>query len=199
MKQSGYQLGYARVSTNDQNPSLQTDALEAAGCDRIFVDRGVSGKQAERPELTRLLELARPGDTVVTWKLDRLGRDTRNLLALLDDLSEAGVKFRSLTEGVTTEGPMGKAFITIISAFAQLERDVIVERTRAGLDVARARGRVGGRPSVLSSDQRHAARLMHRDGKTYAEIASALGVSKATVSRTVREHEAGAEAEIVPS
>lgn len=190
MSQSTYQLGYARVSTADQTPALQTDALEAAGCDRIFVDKGVSGKLARRPELDKLLDLARPGDTLVTWKLDRLGRDTRNLLALLDELSERRVKFRSLTEGVTTDGAMGQAFITIISAFAQLERDVIVERTKAGLDVARASGRVGGRPSALTPEQKRAALQMYRaKDLTLIEIGVALGVSKATISRVIRASE----------
>lgn len=188
MTQSNYQLGYARVSTSDQDPTLQVEALEGAGCDRVFIDRGVSGKQARRPELDKLLDLSRRGDTLVVWKLDRLGRDTRNLLELLDDLTEAGVKFRSLTEGVSTEGPMGKAFITIISAFAQLERDVIVERTNAGLATARARGRFGGRKKVLSADKELAVIQMYESGTSYVKIAEVLGVSKSTVYRTVTQH-----------
>jgi DNA invertase Pin-like site-specific DNA recombinase len=188
LTQSSYLLGYARVSTNDQNPALQTDALEAAGCARLFVDRGVSGKLARRPELDKLLDIARPGDTLVVWKLDRLGRDTRNLLTLMADLNDRGVKFRSLTEGVTTEGPMGTAFITIISAFAQLERDVIVERTRAGLETARAHGRVGGRPGILTPDQKQAVNLLYQaKSQTLNKIAATFKVSRSTVTRIVKE------------
>jgi len=181
-------MGYARVSTMEQDPALQINALEAAGCDQVFVDRGVSGKHARRLELDKLLERARPGDTLVTWKLDRLGRDTRNLLDLLEDLTDKGVKFRSLTEGIATEGPMGKAMLTIVSAFAELERDVLIERTNKGLEVARARGRFGGRPSALSEEQKRTARQLHQARNlTLDQIAAVLGVSKSTIHRTIKE------------
>jgi DNA invertase Pin-like site-specific DNA recombinase len=116
-------IGYARVSTLDQNADLQHTALKTAGCKRIFTDHGVSGTRASRPELDRMLDHLREGDEVVVWKLDRLGRNTRNLLALIDDLEGRGVHFRSLTEGISTTGAMGRAMLTVMSAFAQLERD----------------------------------------------------------------------------
>lgn len=138
-------IGYARVSTADQNSELQHAALKAAGCHPIFTDHGVSGSRASRPELDKMLEHLREGDEVVVWKLDRLGRNTRNLLALIDDLERRGVHFRSVTEGISTTGPMGRAMLTVMSAFAQLERDQLVERTRAGMAAAAAHGRKAGR------------------------------------------------------
>ncbi|MEX1078541.1 MAG: recombinase family protein [Homoserinimonas sp.] len=200
MEQRGYQLGYARVSTGDQSTDLQIDALEAARCDRIFVDKGVSGMQARRPELDRLLDLARSGDTLVVWKLDRLGRGTRNLLEFLDELKQRGVKFRSLTEGLTVEGPMGDAMITVRTAFAQLERDLLSERTKAGLAAARARGRVGGRPSALSQDQeRGVYQLYLVRGHTLEEIGAMFGVHKSTVSRAINKEKARIEASALQS
>ncbi|MDR6794789.1 DNA invertase Pin-like site-specific DNA recombinase [Pseudarthrobacter oxydans] len=116
-------VGYARVSTPDQGADLQDTALKAAGCGLIFTDHGVSGSSASRPELDNMLDHLRDGDEVVVWKLDRVGRNTRNLLVLIDDLKHRGVQFRSVTEGISTTGPMGKAMLTVMSAFAQLERD----------------------------------------------------------------------------
>jgi DNA invertase Pin-like site-specific DNA recombinase len=143
-------VGYARVSTPEQNGDLQHAALTAAGCDRIFTDQGVSGTRASRPELDKLLDHLRKGDEVVVWKLDRLGRNTRNLLALIDDLERRGVHFCSVTEGISTTGPMGKAMLTVMSAFAQLERDRLAERTRAGMAAAAELGRKAGRRKVTS-------------------------------------------------
>lgn len=144
-------IGYARVSTVDQNTQLQMDALKQAGCERIFTDHGVSGTRASRSELDRMLDYLRPGqDEVVVWKLDRLGRNTRNLLALIDDLESRGIHFRSLTEGIATTGPMGTAMLTVMSAFAQLERDQLAEPTRAGMVVAAANGRPAGERSLRS-------------------------------------------------
>jgi DNA invertase Pin-like site-specific DNA recombinase len=187
MNQSPYLLGYARVSTVDQNPALQLDALKNAGCNEIFTDHGVSGKLASRPELDRMLSIARPGDTVVVWKLDRLGRNTRNLLELLDSLTGRGIKFRSLTDGFTTEGPMGVAMTTIWAAMSQLESDLISERTLAALAAAKAQGRVGGRPR-LDPSKRAAALQLHGAGESLGSIAKSLGIGKATVFRIVREH-----------
>ena len=140
-------IGYARVSTTDQNPQLQLDALEEAGATRIYTDYGVSGATASRPHLDACLDHLREGDVLTVWKLDRLGRNTQHVLAVVDELTSRGVGFRSLTEGLHTEGPMGTAMLTIMAAFAQLERDTMIERTRAGLAAAAANGRKGGRPA----------------------------------------------------
>ncbi|WP_344231159.1 recombinase family protein, partial [Citricoccus alkalitolerans] len=118
------------MSTVEQNADLQTRALKEAGCLKVYTDQGVSGTKAKRPQLDKLLEHARAGDELVVWKLDRLGRNTRQLLDLIDHLESEGVHFRSLTEGIATTGPMGKAMLTVMSAFAQLERDQLAERTK---------------------------------------------------------------------
>lgn len=177
-------LGYARVSTLDQNVELQVSALRDAGCLKVYTDHGVSGTQAKRPELDKLLENARAGDELVVWKLDRLGRNTRNLLELVDGLESRGIHFRSLTEGIATTGPMGKAMLTIMSAFAQLERDQLAERTRAGLAAAAARGRKGGRPGVTAESEKVRQAGQYRTaGLMPPEIGKLLGVSRATVYR----------------
>ena len=139
-------IGYARVSTTDQNPQLQLDALQEAGATRIYTDYGVSGSAACRPHLDACLDHLREGDVLTVWKLDRLGRNTQHVLAVVDQLTSRGIGFRSLTEGLHTDGPMGTAMLTIMAAFAQLERDTMIERTRAGLAAAAANGRKGGRP-----------------------------------------------------
>jgi DNA invertase Pin-like site-specific DNA recombinase len=126
-------IGYARVSTADQNADLQHAALKAAGCHRIFTARGVSESRASWPELDKMLDYLRDGDEVVVWKLDRLGRNTRKLLALIDELERRGVHFRSVTERISTTGSMGRAMLTVMSAFAQLECDQLAERTRKGM------------------------------------------------------------------
>jgi len=137
------QIGYARVSRADQDPQLQIDALQRAGCARIFVDH-MTGSHMDRPQLTAALEYLRRGDTLVLWKMDRAGRNTRGVLELVEDLTRRGIGLRSITEEIDTSGPMGKAILTVMLAFGTLERDVLIERTRAGLDAARAQGRVGG-------------------------------------------------------
>jgi DNA invertase Pin-like site-specific DNA recombinase len=177
-------IGYARVSTVDQNADLQHAALKAAGCKRIFTDHGVSGTRASRPELDKMLEHLRGGDEVVVWKLDRLGRNTRNLLALIDDLEGRGVHFRSLTEGITTTGAMGRAMLTVMSAFAQLERDRLAERTRAGMAAAAASGRRAGRREVTAGDRNvKRAHELKAQGLRPADIGRIIGVSRATVYR----------------
>jgi DNA invertase Pin-like site-specific DNA recombinase len=180
-------FGYARVSTVDQNADLQRAALHAAGCQWIFTDHGVSGTRASRPELDKMLEHLRDGDEVVVWKLDRLGRNTRNLLALIDDLEHRGVHFRSVTEGISTTGPMGRAMLTVMSAFAQLERDQLAERTRAGMAAAAEHGRKAGRREVTAA---HAevkrARDLKAQGLTPADIGKVIGASRATVYRYLR-------------
>ncbi|MHA7220318.1 recombinase family protein [Arthrobacter sp. MDT1-48-3] len=177
-------IGYARVSTLEQNADLQHAALTAAGCNRIFTDYGVSGTTASRPELDKLLDHLRRDDEVVVWKLDRLGRNTRNLLALIDDLEHRGVHFRSVTEGISTTGPMGRAMLTVMSAFAQLERDQLAERTRAGMAAAAEHGRRAGRREVTAEHAkvRRAHELKAR-GLAPADIGRIIGVSRATVYR----------------
>ncbi|RJT74871.1 recombinase family protein [Arthrobacter cheniae] len=177
---------YSRVSTLEQNADLQHAALMAAGCDRIFVDHGVSGTMASRPELNKLLEHLRKGDEVVVWKLDRLGRNTRNLLALIDDLEGRGMHFQSVTEGISATGSMGRAMLTVISAFAQLERDQLAERTRAGMAVAAANGRKAGRREVTSDHAKvKRARDLKAQGLAPADIGKIIGASRATVYRSL--------------
>jgi len=178
------EVGYVRVSTADQSLDLQLQAMEKAGITKVFKDHGVSGTLASRPALDEALAYVREGDVFTVWKLDRLGRSTKNVLEVIDRLNDAGVGFRSLTEGLDTTGPMGKAMLTVLAAFNQLERDVIVERTKAGLDAARAKGRVGGRPRVMDAKKINTARALYESGNhTVAEIASMMGVGTATVYR----------------
>ena len=176
-------IGYARVSTTDQNPQLQLDALHEAGATRIFTDHGVSGSMARRPELDACLDHLREGDVLTVWKLDRLGRNTQHVLAVVDELTSRGIGFRSLTEGLHTDGPMGKAMLTIMAAFAQLERDTMIERTRAGLAAAAANGRKGGRPRKVDDAAAAKARSLREKGVTATDIARMLAVSRATVYR----------------
>src|SRR6266545_6082470 len=149
MQTIGYQIGYARISTTDQNLNLQRDALTQAGCSKIFTDT-ISGAKADRPGLAQALEFARDGDVLVVWKLDRLGRSLRDLITTITTLHENGVGFKSLTESIDTTTPGGKLIFHVFGALAEFERDLIRERTHAGLTAARARGKVGGRPRSLS-------------------------------------------------
>jgi DNA invertase Pin-like site-specific DNA recombinase len=176
-------IGYARVSTAEQNLALQLDALRDAGVERVFQDQGVSGSTAARPGLDRCLDHLREGDVLTVWKLDRLGRNTQHVLAVIDDLTSRGIGFRSITEGLHTEGAMGKAMLTIMAAFAQLERDTMIERTRAGLAAAAANGRRGGRPRIVDDAAATKARNLREKGVTAIDIAKMLGVSRATVYR----------------
>jgi DNA invertase Pin-like site-specific DNA recombinase len=176
-------IGYARVSTADQNPQLQLDALKGAGVARIFTDHGVSGSTVSRPQLDACLDHLREGDVLTVWKLDRLGRNTQHVLAVVDELTSRGIGFRSITEGVHTDGPMGKAMLTIMAAFAQLERDTMIERTRAGLAAAAANGRKGGRPRKVDAADAAKARSLRDKGITATDIAKMLGVSRATIYR----------------
>jgi DNA invertase Pin-like site-specific DNA recombinase len=176
-------IGYARVSTDDQSAALQQDALKAAGCLKVFTDKA-SGSLANRPQLDRMLDQLRPGNVVVVWRLDRLGRSLKNLIALVGDLADRGVSFRSLSESIDTTTANGKLFFSIMGALAEFERDLIRERTMAGLAAARARGRVGGRPPTMTPDKVKVARQMY-DSKehTVEAIAQTLGVSRKTIYR----------------
>lgn len=178
-------IGYARVSTADQVAHLQTDALEAAGCSRIYVDQA-SGVDKARPELARALEQLREGDVLVVWKLDRLARSLVDLIRHAGELQERGVGLRSLTENLDTVTPGGRFFFHVMGALAQLERDITLERTRAGLAAARARGARPGRKPGLTPDQVIAARAMlANQALTVAKVAQLLGVSESTLYRHV--------------
>ena len=191
----GALLGYARVSTGEQELGLQHDALSAAGCVRIFSDTA-SGALDDRPELERVLDHLREGDTLVVWRLDRLGRSLRHLIDTVAMLAERSVGFVSLQESIDTTTPGGRLVFHVFAALAEFERDLIRERTNAGLAAARARGRKGGRPSVMTPDKLAIARDMYASGEhTVAAIAAALGVSRASVYRHLapRDHSSAAD------
>ncbi|HEY4535219.1 MAG TPA: recombinase family protein [Enteractinococcus sp.] len=178
-------LGYARVSTSDQDARLQHDALTAAGCYRIFTDTA-SGALQSRPELDKLLDQLRPGDTLVVWRLDRLGRSIRHLIDQLSELQDRGIEFRSLQENIDTSSPGGRLVFHIFASLAEFERDLIRERTNAGLAAARARGRTGGRPPRLTPDQvTTAKKLYEQQDMTVAQIGEILGVSRSTIYRAL--------------
>ena len=176
-------LGYARVSDASQNHDLQMDALRAAGCERVFVETA-SGARADRSELAKLLDAARAGDAVVCWRLDRLGRSLRHLTEIAERLERRGVALRSLTEAIDTATPSGRFLFHILGALGQMEREIIVERTRAGLRAAAARGRRGGRPPSIDEAKVRAARAMLASGTmTTAEIAKQIGSAPSTLYR----------------
>lgn len=175
-------IGYARVSTEDQNLDLQTDALAAAGCARLYTDR-LSGSVANRPGLLDALTQLRAGDTLVIWKLDRLGRSVKQLVELVGSLQEKGVHFRSLTDGIDTSTSAGRFFFHVMAAMAEMERDLIRERTTAGLAAARARGRQGGRPKIMTDAKISAAKKLMDAGTASIDVARSLGVSRATLYR----------------
>lgn len=185
----GMLLGYARVSTLDQNPNLQLDALQKVSCDRIYTDKA-SGAKTARPELTKLLEQARAGDTIVIWKLDRLGRSLTHLVDLVAQLNERGIGLRSLQDPIDTTTAQGKLVFNIFASLAQFEREVISERTQAGLAAARARGRVGGRKKGLSDAARakaaYAASLYRQKRLSINAICETVGISRATLYKYLR-------------
>ena len=167
-------IGYARVSTDDQDTAAQVAALEAAGCERVFREKA-SGGRWERPQFLRLLNQLRAGDVVVVWKLDRLSRSLRDVLTIMEQLGEAGAGFRSLTEAIDTTTPAGRMMMQMVGAFAEFERAMLRERTQAGVDAARQQGRVGGRRPKLSPQQQSEIRKMVSEGeKTAAAAARAL-------------------------
>ena len=180
-------IGYSRVSTADQDPALQVDALRTAGCEKIFTEK-VSGTVRERPELSRVLEYLRPGDSLVVWRLDRLARSLSHLIDLVRDLDEREVGLVSISESIDTSTPGGRLVFHVFAALAQFERELIVERTEAGLAAARARGRVGGRPRALTDRRLKIAAEMYESKQyTVSAIAEALGVSRATIYRSLKQ------------
>ncbi|MDX6922313.1 recombinase family protein [Enterobacter roggenkampii] len=176
------QIGYVRVSTNDQNTALQRNALECAGCELIFEDK-ISGKTAERPGLKKVLRTLSEGDTLVVWKLDRLGRSMRHLVSLIEDLRSRGVNFRSLTDSIDTSTAMGRFFFHVMGALAEMERELIVERTRAGLAAARQQGRIGGRRPKLTVQQWAQAGRLLEAGESRKRVALIFDVGISTLYR----------------
>jgi DNA invertase Pin-like site-specific DNA recombinase len=174
-------IGYARVSTHEQNLDLQKDALEKAECERVFVEQ-MSGSSSNRPELNKTIDMLREGDTLVVWRLDRLGRSLKHLIELITKLEERKVGFKSLTESIDTTTSGGKLIFHIFGALAEFERNLIRERTNAGLSAARARGRKGGRPMFLDSQKREVAIQLYNEKKhTIKEICKIMGISKPTL------------------
>jgi DNA invertase Pin-like site-specific DNA recombinase len=179
-------IGYARVSTHDQNPELQTDALRTSGCEQIHQEKA-SGKSKDRPELERCLQTLRAGDTLVVWRLDRLGRSLKDLVEIVQALQDRGVGFQSLTESLDTTNAGGRLVFHIFGALAEFERNLIRERTIAGLAAARARGRRGGRREKLSrSDIRKAAAMLRDPLVTKTEVAAHFAVSRVTLNAALR-------------
>ncbi|MFE4971044.1 recombinase family protein [Kitasatospora sp. NPDC056651] len=188
---TGHLIGYARVSTDDQDAQLQHDALTEAGCARIFTDKA-SGKNTDRPELSAVLDYLRPGDTLVVWKLDRFARSLIDLVTMVDALSARGIGFKVLTGALASidpNTPDGRLMLQVVGAMAEFERSLIKDRTRAGLDAAKAQGRTGGRPSVISEDKLTIARARRAKGESVSSIAKALGVSRATLYRHLEDSE----------
>ena len=176
-------IGYARVSTEDQDTAIQEAALRQAGCERIYTEKA-SGGRWDRPELHRALEQLRPGDVLMVWKLDRLTRSLKDLVHLIDRIEKAGARFRSHTEPIDTSTPAGEMLAQMLGAVAQFERGIMRERTRAGLDAARKKGRIGGRRSKLNQEQKEEARRMVASGeKSAADVARLFNVHPSTISR----------------
>ena len=175
-------IGYARASTQDQSLELQIDALTKAGCKKVFDDK-VSGSRAERPGLAKALEMLRVGDILVVWKLDRLGRSVKNLVDLVGELHKQGVQFKSLTDAIDTCTPSGRFFFHVMASLAEMERELTVERTRAGLEVARQLGRKGGRKRQMTDSKIESARKLLSSGVPPKDVAKNLGVSIPTLYR----------------
>ncbi len=178
-------IGYARVSTHDQNLDLQQDALQKAGCEKVFVDE-LSGAVATRPGLQQAMDALREGDVLVVWRLDRLGRSLRNLIELVGQLDEMKVGFRSLQEVMDTSTSGGKLIFHVFGALAEFERNLIRDRTNAGLSAARARGHTGGRQRKLDEKQKELAVRLYNEGNAVKDICQTMGISKPTLYRYVR-------------
>ncbi len=177
-------IGYARVSTHDQNLDLQLAALKTAGCRKIFDDK-ISGSRAERPGLTKALDLLREDDTLVVWKLDRLGRSVKNLVDLVGVLHKQGVQFKSLTDSIDTGTPSGRFFFHVMASLAEMERELTVERTRAGLETARQLGRIGGRKRRMTDSKIVSAKKLLANGIPPKDVAKNLGISVPTLYRWI--------------
>lgn len=192
------QIGYARVSTPDQDTALQRDALQVAGCTRLFEDHA-SGARTDRPGLAQALAYVREGDVLVVWKLDRLGHSLPHLLETVTALERRGVGFRSLTEAIDTTTPGGRLVFHLFGALGQFERDLIRERTRAGLAAAAARGRKGGRKPVVTADILARARVLMSRGLTVREAAARLRIGKTALYEALREATGRGDADVTGS
>ncbi len=180
-------VGYARVSTSEQNLDLQLKALKDAGCEKVFRDKGISGTQTNRPQLKRALKRLETGDALVVWKLDRLGRSLGHLIETISNLKDRGVGFASISESIDTTTPGGKLFFHMMGALAEFERDLIVERTKAGIEAARKRGQHLGRPRKLNATQlKHAIELIE-EGKPRNQVARILDVNPSTLYRNLQK------------
>ena len=182
-------FGYGRVSKGKhQDPAPQVAALKADGCERVYVDR-MSGARWDRPELSRLMDQLREGDVLVVWKLDRLGRSLKDLLFLMERVNKAGAGFRSITEAIDTTTPSGRMLMALLASFAEFEREMIAERTKAGLEYARSEGRIGGgRPKLTPRQQREVVNMVSSGRGTGADAARLFQVSESTVSRILARH-----------
>ena len=178
-------IGYARVSTQDQNLDLQIEALTKAGRQKTFDDK-ISGSRAERPGLAKALEMLREGDTLFVWKLDRLGRSVKNLVDLVGELHKKGVQFKSLTDAIDTGTPSGRFFFHVMASLAEMERELTMERTRAGLEIARQLGRLGGRKRQMTDSKIKSAKKLLASGVPPRDVAKNLGVSVPTLYRWVQ-------------
>ncbi len=195
----GALIGYARVSTRDQDPGMQETALRNAGAVRVFTDHGESSRRADRPQWKACLDYLRDGDTLLVYRLDRLAGSQQQMLQIFDELERRSIDLRSLTEpAIDTTSPMGRAFYSIIAVFAQLRVDTIRQNTRDGLARARAEGRVGGRPTVMTPERVALAKRLRGEGMPYRQIAGALGVSHSAVARALRPQRADATPEELP-
>lgn len=179
-------VGYARVSTQDQNLQMQIDALGKAGCIEIFEEK-ITGSKRDRPELNKMLNMLREGDRVVVYKLDRISRSTKHLIELADFFEEKGVEFVSIQDSIDTSTAMGRFFFRMMASIAEMERDIISERTKAGLSSARARGRKGGRPKVSEKGLETALKMYKSKEYSISEIVKATKISQATLYRYIRE------------
>lgn len=177
-------IGYARVSTQDQNLELQAEALEKVGCKKIFDDK-ISGNKVERPGLSKALEMLREGDTFVVWKLDRLGHSVKHLVEFVGGLHKKGIQFKSLTDNIDTKTSSGRFFFHVMASLAEMERDLTVERTRAGLEIARQLGRKGGRKRKMTDSKIESAKKLLANGVPPRDVAKNLNVSIPTLYRWI--------------
>lgn len=187
-------VGYARVSTQDQQVALQEDALHQVGCEQIFIDT-VSSRQVERPGLSDAFKVLRSGDTLVVWKLDRLGRSLSHLVSVINTLQQQGIHFRSLQENIDTTSGVGKLVFHLFAALAEFEHDLICERTQAGLEAARARGRLGGRPKSLNTKEIAQAKALYNAKElSVKDICALLGIGKTTFYRYLNQEKHASQA-----
>ena len=177
-------VGYARVSTKDQNLDLQTNSLKEHGCERLFEEK-VSSIKKDRTELSRALDIMREGDTLVVWKLDRLGRSVKQLVAFVEELHNKGMQFKSISDGIDTSTTAGKFFFHIMASLAEMERELIVDRTQAGLAAARLKGRKGGRPRKMTDRKIDSAKKLLIEGFSPTDVAEDLGISVPTLYRWI--------------